>query len=65
MVIAVICPKKWKMNSIDIKAAILQGKDLTRDVYIHPPQEAKSKEIVLKLNLFITWQMLPYFGTTR
>lgn len=50
MVIAVICQNKWKLNSMDIKAAFLQGKDLTRDVYLRPPQEAESEGIVWKLN---------------
>lgn len=35
MIMAVICQKKWQLNSIDIKAAFLQGKELTRNIYIY------------------------------
>lgn len=49
MIMAVICPKKWQLNSMDIKAAFLEGKELTRNVYIQPPQEAQSKGTLWKL----------------
>lgn len=50
MIMAVIvCQKKWQLNSMDIKAAIFQGKELTRHVYIRPPQEAQSKGTLWKL----------------
>lgn len=41
MVMAFICQNKWQLNSMDIKAAFLQDKELTCNVYIRPPQEAK------------------------
>ena len=41
--VAVISSQNWKINSLDIKAAFLQGKELDRDVYLKPPKEANSK----------------------
>ena len=32
--------KKWTINSIDIKAAFLQGKPINRNLYLKPPKEA-------------------------
>lgn len=49
MIMAVVSQNKWQLNSIDIKAAFLQGKTLERDIYIRPPQEAQSKGTVWKL----------------
>ena len=41
----------WKCNSIDVKAAFLQGSHLDRDVYLRPPKEAdNSAGILWKLN---------------
>ena len=31
--------KKWEVNSIDVKAAYLQGNAINRDVYLKPPPE--------------------------
>ena len=42
--ITVACQKKWRINSIDIKTAFLHGEEITRDVYLKPPVEAKCKE---------------------
>lgn len=36
-----ISGKEWELNSMDIKAAFLQGKELERVVYLKPPKEAK------------------------
>lgn len=49
MIMAIICQNKWQLNSMDIKAAFLQGQELTRDIYIRPPTEAQSKDIIWKL----------------
>ena len=49
MIMAVICQRKWQLNSMDIKAAFLQGKELTRNIYIRPPPEARSQGILWKL----------------
>ena len=42
VVFSIAASKKWKGNSIDIKAAFLQGASMDRDVYLRPPPEAKS-----------------------
>lgn len=39
-VIAVTMQKGWKLQSMDIKTAFLQGEKLNRDVYVYPPKEA-------------------------
>ena len=52
--LAVIASKKWKLRSIDIKAAFLQGKKMEREVYLIPPVEAGEKDgYVWKLNTCI------------
>lgn len=50
IMMAVICQRKWQLNSMDIKVAFLQGKDLDRNVYIQPPPEAQCKGLRWKLN---------------
>ena len=43
--------KKWKIKSIDIKTAFLQGELVSREIYVTPPVEANvSKGTVWKLN---------------
>ena len=49
-VISVISSKGWDINSLDVKAAFLQGKEIDRDVYLKPPKEAKCPGILWKLN---------------
>ena len=41
---------KWNCETIDIKAAFLQGKNIERDIYIKPPIEIKKDAIIWKLN---------------
>ena len=43
--LALIAPNSWTLNSIDIKTAFLQGKQINRTVYIRPPKEAQTKMI--------------------
>ena len=38
--VAILASKNWSVNSIDIKAAFLQGAKFERDVYLKPPKEA-------------------------
>ena len=45
--LSIIASKKWKCNSIDIKAAFLQGEDFQREVFLKPPKEAEHSENVL------------------
>ena len=35
----------WKLNSLDIKSAFLQGDELKRDVYLRPPKEAQTNSL--------------------
>ena len=39
----------WKINSMDIKAAFLQGKAIDREVFLRPPKEANAKGKLWKL----------------
>ena len=47
---AVSANNKWNCETIDIKAAFLQGKNIERDIYIKPPKEIKKDGIIWKLN---------------
>ena len=38
----------WEIESIDIKAAFLQGNELERDVFIHPPKEIPKPDKIWK-----------------
>ena len=49
ILLSVLSSFQWKIHSIDIKSAFLQGKPLDRDVYLLPPKEANTKN-VWKLN---------------
>ena len=39
----------WKINTMDIRTAFLQGNSIERDVYLKPPKEAHTKKL-WKLN---------------
>ena len=43
IVLTVAAGRKWNINSIDIKAAFLQGKPIDRQVFLRPPKEADVK----------------------
>ena len=45
MLISILAAKKWKLQSIDIKSAYLQGNDIARDIYLQPPKEAHSDKL--------------------
>ena len=49
LTLAIIAGMKWKLNSLDVKTAFLQGDQIDRVVYVRPPIEAKT-ETVWKLN---------------
>ena len=40
-----IAQKKWKLNSLDIKAAYLQGENVDRELHVLPPKEANTDKI--------------------
>ena len=50
LILSVIAQKKWKINSVDIKTAFLQGEKIQREVYLQPPKEANSTGKIWKLN---------------
>ena len=50
MVMAVVASEGWKCETIDIKAAFLQGRKIDRDVYLVPPAEIKQEGVIWKLN---------------
>ena len=54
ILLTILASKKWQCQSIDIKSAFLQGKNIERDVYLRPPKEAGvDKNCVWKLNTCI------------
>ena len=50
LVIALAANENWKLQTIDIKAAFLQGKSLKREIYVIPPKEARKDGIIWQLN---------------
>ena len=44
-VMAVAASHQWKVQSLDIKAAFLQGNKIERDVYLKPPVEANTTKL--------------------
>ena len=42
---AIVAQKQWKLNTIDIKTAFLQGEELDSEVYLYPPKEAYTNRI--------------------
>ena len=50
LVLAIVAIKSWKIRSVNIKTALLQGERLDRHVYLKPPFEANSKGKLWKLN---------------
>ena len=43
--LTVISSFSWRLNSIDVKTAFLQGKEMERTVYLRPPKEAETNKI--------------------
>ena len=43
--LALIASKGWKINSIDVKSAFLQGNNIERDIYVRPPKEAATDKL--------------------
>ena len=42
LMLCISTSKRWRLNSLDVKAAFLQGDYIDRDVYIKPPPEAQT-----------------------
>ena len=45
IILTIISSKSWKVNTLDIKSAFLQGKQIDREVYIKPPVEAGTENL--------------------
>ena len=43
VILSVFAQRKWTPCSMDIKIAFLQGKEIDRDIFIRPPNEANSR----------------------
>lgn len=43
--LAVMATKKWQLKSIDVKCAFLQGNEIDRKIYVHPPKEAGTDKV--------------------
>ena len=43
--LALISCKSWKLHSLDVKSAFLQGSEMKREVFIRPPTEAKKSSL--------------------
>ena len=42
IVLMLVAAYQWEVEHIDVQSAFLQGKEITRDIYIKPPPEAHS-----------------------
>ena len=40
LVLTIIVSHKWKIKSLDIKSAFLQGQPINREIFLKPPIEA-------------------------
>ena len=45
MLLCILAAKKWKLQSIDIKSAYLQGCPISRDLYLQPPDCANTSKL--------------------
>jgi hypothetical protein len=47
--LAVAANERFELESVDIRAAFLQSKDLDRDVFVEPPKDIKKPGKIWKL----------------
>src|SRR5215469_9827209 len=45
MVLVIMGQNQWRMRSMDIKAAYLQGKEVEREIYLRPPKEESKGQL--------------------
>ena len=45
LIFTIISSNNWEVNSLDNQSAFLQGKSITRDVYLMPPKEAGPEKL--------------------
>ena len=52
--LTIFLSQSWSLNSIDIKSALLQGKEINRQVYLKPPKDfAKEGKVwLLKITVY-------------
>jgi Reverse transcriptase (RNA-dependent DNA polymerase) len=55
LVMALRAEKQWIPNSWDFTTAFLQGKSLTRDVFVVPPIDFVGSHLVWRLNKTYLW----------
>ena len=48
LAVAIAASKQWRVNSLDVQSAFLQGKEVEGDIYLRPPKEVNTK-LVWKL----------------
>ena len=53
LIFVIMATRKWKIHSIDIKAAFLQGRPIDRKVYVLPPVAAEVKNTIWELKTCI------------
>ena len=46
LVVSIRATNMWAIHSVDVKSAFLQGKEINRDVYVKPPQEAETDKLL-------------------
>ena len=44
MLYAIAANERWKIESLDVKSAFLQGRKLERELFVSPPKEANCQE---------------------
>ena len=49
MYVAKVSEKGWKIHSLDIKTACLQGDEIKLIIYLRPPLEAREEKVLWKL----------------
>ena len=45
LILSVIPSDKWKLKSLDIRSAILQGQPISRNVFLRPPKETGTSKL--------------------
>ena len=45
VLIAIAATNRWRVKSLDIKSAFLQGKKIDREVYVKPPKEFQNGKL--------------------
>ena len=45
LTIAIAASKGWRINSLDVQSAFLQGEEVEGDIYLKPPKEANTDKV--------------------